>query len=268
MRPLHQIIRLTLLLTVFLGVAAWLSPPQAHAYILPARYYLSRCIKAQAKIPALSIRQTTITFRNGKRHRTYREVLRIQRPGTIRLDRYYKGKKVRIDLWKGQFHWVWKQGQSTTKSARQLTPKYDFLALNTGSVRYGNLKSMLSVYGIRYKGKKLWRRRTDYYIQKRLSLTWMKTAPQIVVGAPSGDRTSNQLWINKYDYSISRFLGRLGSPLTSVDVRFFDYHKAFQGKLFPGRIEEWIQGKRLSLTLVSSVKALRQFSPGVLTRLP
>jgi|GEM_PF-1930826 len=239
----------------------------AVAYILPARYYISRFGKTRDSVKKISARQTVIEYK-GTQKLSYKQKLFINTPGDIRIERYEKGKKIRVQVLREKSAYLWEKGKKTIKSARTPNPHVDFFALHSAGGGYGSLKRVLAALKVRYTGRRPADEHSKYREQKYVTLAWFQKRAALVLGSSFNNFKRNQFWMDKKRFYPVRFLGTLSSGGPKVDIRFLDYHKNSYGNVFPGRIEIRHNGKLVRQILTSWIKVNRGVPSSLFRKVP
>lgn len=240
---------------VLLGLGCVLAfGQQAWGYILPVRHYFKQYLTSRAYLPRLTIKQTTTEWVGGKKQ-TYEERVWIRVPAQVRVERWVKGERVRVDLWRKTEHLLWKKGGSTTTNKRRPQVAYDLFAVERTGSGYASLRNLVRWLRVSYGGLRRWSRDSDYREQINVHLSWFQQAPTVVFGRkPTKSQSSNQLWFHKKHVFPVRFLGGYSPSGARVDVRFLDYHVRGGVSAFPGRTLTYRNGRLVKQVLVYSVK--------------
>ena len=237
------------------------------AYLLPPSFYLKQMVEARRGMTRLTVHMTA-SHKMPQGWKRYEERLFIQAPAKIRWERYKGDKPVAVHLHLGDQSRVWNGQGEAKEQPRVADPRWDFFAIESHSSGFGSLNEILGKLRIRTRGSHPPSPESDYREAKYMSLAWFKGRPAIVLGAPSKDRTANQIWIDKEHGYLVRFLGRLPTQKAIVDIQFLDYHRSGRGYLFPGRIEFSRGGKMTSQFLIHRVIAQKAIPASRFQQIP
>lgn len=240
----------------------------SHAYILPARFYLSELAKQRGHFRKLRIKQTTTYFTgSGSVGETVEEILSIQCPGEIRLEQYRQSALVGVEVWSGNTWQRWKKStEQSTREERKPHPRFDFFAVESSGDGYGNIVSLLNKMYVRYRGARRWSQHSDYAEQLYVGLRLQAGRVAVVLGTRATRSQRNQFWIDKKWRVPVRFVGRLQEKGSLYDIRFLDYILQSGRPAFPGRVEVYENGKLTLRTLIYHVEKVRSFPAQTFSR--
>lgn len=257
----------TAMVGLLLGIVLVMATP-ALAYILPAKFYLNKTSSQRAKFRRLRVKQTTTVIKDGSKVE-YEETVWFSSPGKIRRERFLGGKKVQVDVWSDTNWMQWRKSTGETKrGARTPQPALDLFAVEPSGSGFGGIYGMMAKLGVNWRGQKQWSRFNDYRVQTRVGLGLLQGNIAVVLGTSDPKSKRNQMWLDSKRYVPLRFVGKLGTDPTLVDVKFLDYIEQTGKAVFPGRIEVFWNGKLRSQTLVSEAKKLRSIANNKFSQLP